>query len=285
MNPFLGILFGLLSMLGYGLSNAIAKVPSGKIGSVRTVFYRNIFVSLFLFIILLFTDFTLSPLYIILALIISLIGYIPLLFFYKALSVGKVGIVSPVANSSVIWTILLSIIFFKESLTATQVLAMLFIITGIFLVSVNFRDLRNSSLFTLSSGVPYAIITSLLWGLTFFLFKIPVNILGPFLTSFIIELGIAIYSGIHLYTSQKSLAIKEKSMLPYLISIALFGTAGTLFFNLGISLYSVSIVSALTFSSPWIAALYGKIVYKEKLSIMQYMAIAFVVLGLVVISL
>lgn len=113
MDASIGIIFGIIAMLGYGLSNAISQIPSKQLGSRKTIFYRNIFISIFLFIILIafLKDATFSIKYIFITFVISLISYIPLLTFYKALKFGKVGIIVPIASSSVIFTVLFSIIF------------------------------------------------------------------------------------------------------------------------------------------------------------------------------
>lgn len=282
----LGIIFGLIAMLGYGLSNPISKVPVKRIGSIKTIFFKNIFVSFLLLITLLFSlsDTNFSGTYILITFLISFVGYIPLLTFYKALKVGKVGIISPIANSSVIFTILFSIIFFKESLALTQIISIFIIISGIVLISLNFKDLKKSHLFKISSGVPFALITCLLWGLVFFLFKIPVMILGPILTSFIIEFGIMIYSGINLKIAKISFNLPKNKILIYIFFVAFFGAIGTLFFNLGVKMYDVSVVAALTFANPLVATLYGKFVYKEKLNIFQGIAIVFILVGITYIS-
>jgi transporter family protein len=286
MEVSIGILFGIIAMFGFGFSNAISQVPSKEIGSRKTIFFRNIFVSILLLILLLFfldeTNFSIK--YIFIAFVISLVGYIPLVTFYKALKTGKVGIISPIANSSVVFTVLFSIIFFGESLSFIQLFSIVFIIFGIILVSLNFNDIKISHLFKKASGVPYALITCFLWGLVFFLFKIPVNVLGPILTSFIIEFGIMIYSGMHLRLSKINFDIPNKKILTCVFLVAFFGAIGTLFFNLGIKTSNVSIVAALTFSSPLVSILYGKFVYKEKLSLQQYTAIIFIVIGIASIS-
>ncbi len=280
------ILFGLIAALGFGLSNAISQVPSKKLGAKKTVFYRAIYLSLILFFVLVsFIDsVVLSWKYVLFTLGISFIGYFSLISFFKALKVGKVGIVSPIANSSVVFTILFSLIFFGEVLSLFQIFSVLLILLGIILVSINLKDFRNSHLFDFSSGIPYALLTTFLWGLVFFLFKIPVDVLGPILTSFIIEFGVLVYSGIHLFFSSEGFSIKDKSVLKHLFFVALFGAIGTLFFNLGISRGAVSIVAALTFANPLIATLYGKFVYKEELYLQQYLAIIVIVLGVVMIS-
>ena len=136
----------------------------------------------------------------------------------------------------------------------------------------------------MSSGIPYALITCFLWGLVFFLFKFPVTILGPILTSFIIEFGILIYSGINMKFSKIPLKLKDPKILIYVFFVALFGAIGTLFFNLGIKAYDVSIVATLRSANPLVATLFARFVYKEKLIKKQWVAISLILLGIIIIS-
>jgi len=286
MDVPLELVFGLLAMLGYGLSNAMAKVPARKLGSRNAIFLRGIFVSLLLLIILLSfsRETSFSPTYILIGFIISVVAYLGFNTFYKALELGKVGIVSPIANSSVIFTIVLSIFFFNESLTWIQVFSIVLITIGIMLISINFKDLENSHLFEISSGIPFALVTCLLWGLVFFLYKIPIIILGPILTSFIIEFGMLISAGTDLKISKTYSNLPNKKETIHIFFVALFGAAGTLFFSLGVNMSDVSVVAALAFANPLISTIYGKFLYKENLSIPQYVAIFLMLTGIILIS-
>jgi len=272
-------------MLGFGLSNGISQIPAKNIGSEGTIFFRNVFMSVFLLIILSFfiSETNFSRTYILIAFFISFIAYIPLLTFYKALKLGKVGIIAPISNSSVILTILLSIIFFKESFGWMQLFSIILIISGILMISINFNDFKNSHLFNISSGVPFALISFVLWGFSFFLFKIPVTVLGPILTSFIIEFGILIFSIINIKVSKNYLKFPHINMLIYIFFVAFFGTIGILFYNLGIKILDVSIISVLSFANPLVSTLYGKFVYNEKLSMLQYIAILLILIGIIFI--
>ncbi|MBW6461842.1 MAG: EamA family transporter [DPANN group archaeon] len=112
----------------------------------------------------------------------------------KALSLGKLGIMSPIANSSIIFTVLFSVLLFNESLTSIKLGSILLIVLGVIFISVNFKDLKNYNIFSLANGIPYALISCVLWGLMFTLYKIPVIVIGPILTALIIEIGIFIIS-------------------------------------------------------------------------------------------
>jgi drug/metabolite transporter (DMT)-like permease len=47
---------------------------------------------------------------------------------------------------------------------------------------------------------------------------------------------------------------------------------------------NVSVVAPLTFANPLISIIYGKFVYKEKLSTYQYLAIILILIGIILIS-
>ncbi len=285
-NISVGILCGMAAMLGFGLSNAISQTPVKEIGSTRTVFFRNMFTSAMLLALVTFyaKSINFSIRYILIAFVISLIGYIPLLTIYKALKRGKVGVVSPIGNSAVIFTVLFSVLFFGESLSKAQSLSIACIIAGIILISIDFRDIRRSHIFTLSSGVPYALVTCLLWGLLFFLYKIPVDVIGPILTSFMIEFGVLIQCLAHMKISRTSFDKPKAKTLRYIFAVAFFGVIGSISFNIGIGLADVSIVAAIAFANPLVAVMYGKFVYKETLRLQQWAAVLMILIGIVVIS-
>ncbi|MFH1432910.1 MAG: EamA family transporter [archaeon] len=286
MDLSLGIVFGLIAMAGFGLHTAISQVPIRSVGIVRTIFFRNIFTSSILLAgVLLFQQHaTLSLKYVGIALAISFMGYIPLVMFFKALNSGKVGVVTPIANSSVIFTILFSILFFGESLSGVQTLSIALIVLGIVLISVDFGGLKNSMLLKVSSGVPYALVTSVLWGVVFFLFKIPVDVLGPILTAFVTEFGIMIFAAANMGLMRMKFTVPDKKDIRYIGIASFFGAIGALAYNYGITFADVSIVAALTFANPLVSTLYAKIVYREKLCTLQYLAILLMIAGIVLIS-
>ena len=230
----LGIIYGLISMFGFGISNAIAKVPSSAIGSRKTIFYRGMGISFVMLVLLIvFREGVVwSVPYMLLAIAIAIFAYIPFATFYHALTKGSVGVVSPIANSSVIITVLLSVLFFGEGLAVLAWAAIGAIVLGIVLLSVDFQDIKRSHLFDIASGIPYAMVSCLLWGVVFFLFKIPVTVLGPILTTFLIETGVWLSSYVHTRIGKISLRLPTRRILWSILVVAIFGSLGTLFFNL-----------------------------------------------------
>jgi drug/metabolite transporter (DMT)-like permease len=281
-----GILFGLLAMLGYGFSNALTQTPARKLGATRTVFYRNIVTSSLLLIIVLVARGThpVSWSGIALALLLSAIGYIPLWAFMRAARTGKLGVIVPVGDSALVVTVLLSVLLFGEILGGGRILAVSVIFAGILLISMNIRDWRKSHLFDPASGVGYALIACVGWGIVFALWKYPVTLIGPFLTAFLIEFGGLVISATHLAATE-GFGGADRNTLALVLLLGLGGTAGTLFYNLGISTAAVSVVIAFSSSKSWISALYGHFVHHERLRAQQYCGIAITIGGLVLLAL
>jgi drug/metabolite transporter (DMT)-like permease len=280
-----GVIFGLLAMIGFGMSNAMSRIPSQALGGIKTIFYRGLGVNILQFFILIF----LFPKVIVwqgvlIAFVIAIFSYLPIMFFYKGLNLGKVGLISPVANSSAIVTILLAVVFFREALNFSQIASGVLIIIGIVFLSVNFKELKNSQLFKISSGVPFALAACIGWGIFFFVLKYPVTLIGPILTSVIIQFFILIISAIHLRATRTDFSLPA-GFAKYFIPIALFSVLGPLAYNYGIKTSAVSLVAMFYMANPLLATVYARIAYKEKLSVQQYAAICVIIIGVAGISL
>jgi len=285
-SELLGILFALIASLTYGLSAAMAKVPVQIIGSVRSIFWRNIVVIIVLLLVLAITSFGYAfnlgaALFTIL---IALIGYIGLLLFYHALKTGKVGIIAPIVSTTSIFTALFSFLFFGEILPQSKMMAILTIVLGIGLFSLKLKNFRNSAFFQKESGVPYALLTCFLWGLMFSFYRIPISTFGPVYTSFFLELGVVIFSFCTLLISKKSLKPPEKNLGKHLLVIGLLAALGTFFYNWAGQLISITIVGAVTATRSVVAAFYGKKVFKEIFEPKQIIGIALTLIGLVALA-
>ena len=274
-------------MFGFGLSMAISQVPVRLIGGEKTIVFRNLFVSILLAIPLFFIDpnFAVGANNWWLMGLIVVIGYLPLLAYFKAINVGKVGIITPIANSSSLVTVLLSVIFFREILLPVQMLAVALIIGGIILLSVNFRDWRSSTLLKAGEGIPYAVFAMFGWGLVFFLYKFPVTSFGALPAAFLIEAGILICSVLYAKSKNISLSLPPKAALLPIIAVAVLAALASAFLNLGFARANVSIVAPLAFAGPLLAALYGRLFYGEKLTTYQWGAVLVILAGIVILAL
>ncbi len=285
-----GILFGLLAFIGYGLSDAVVAVPVRAMDMRRLIFYRNLIIaSLLLLAVLLFGAWpTVSALWWFLGIGIVLFGFIPLATYYIAIQRGKLGIIAPIAKSSLLVTVLLAVVFLGESLTVMQTIALCLILFGIILLSVKFDDFKNSDLFSLRHGVPFALLSCLGWGVVFFLFKFITVHFGPLFSALLVESGVLAGATLCLLAAPKERKrlwhLPSGRILTHIIIIAVTTLIGTTSYMYGVSLAPVSIVTALAFSSPIVAVLYGRIALKEQLRPLQYVAGVLVVAGIIMIA-
>ncbi len=280
------VFMALFALLLLGLSSAFSKIPTGKIGPERVIVFRGVFNVIILGIILAFNFPAVSswadlPY----ALLIAVFGYFPLLFFLKALHLGKMGIVSPISSSYSLITALFAVIFYHEKLNIFQFLCILAVVLGIILISINFRDFKNSHLFDKKSGIGLALLAALFWGIYFFLIKIPTQHFGTYFTSFLVETVILISALISLFWTKKfDLRLPDGMTTSYLFLVSITVSIGVLFYYQALNTGSVAIVSAIGSSAPLIVTMYGAIFMKERLKLQQYCGMVVILLGIIGLS-
>ncbi|MBI4173665.1 MAG: EamA family transporter [Candidatus Aenigmarchaeota archaeon] len=281
---FFGIVFGLVAMAAYGLSSFLTPVAVRKYGLVRPIFYRECFAAIFMLAFILATS-QWAPItadVLLLTLAISLLGFFPVITLFKALSIGKLGINVPIANSSVLYTVLLSAIFYREAISLQQAIAIALVVVGVVFISFRPGQLKAANLRHTAAGATYAFATSLIWGLVFFLWKIPVNIIGPVMTAFILESGMVLWSAGWL-RFQVGMRIRRKDLL-FLAGFGLLVALGTMSYNIGISLAGVSVVAPLTFSYALLVAVLARLFNNERLTRLQYLSMVFIVCGIILLT-
>lgn len=168
----ISVLAGLGGMFGWGTSDFLANQSSEKIGHFKTFFWSQVAGLALVGIICLFVlpTFSFSPL-LILLLLVSGIGYaLGYLFFYKGFEIGNVSVVSAVINLQNIFVIGIAFFLFGQRITGIQVPALLLLLVGVTLVSVNPNDLRKGKV-SLVIGVRETLIAAVLFGVFFW----PVN--------------------------------------------------------------------------------------------------------------
>lgn len=285
----MAIVFSLVTLIGWGLENALAKKYSKSLSPSKLVVYRNLttvcITALALTIFWSKTVFNLN--YIILGLFLAVLGYVGYICLLKGLEKGNLGLVSPVSSSRIVISAIVGTTLLKDNLSVLQWFLILIIFIGVALSSINPKNLKSSGLFTLKSGIPFALLNALIWGIVFPFYSVPSAILGAFLFSFILEV-----TGLFLSLAQTRLNSKpiklSKSELKQnflgLFMIGITGGLGSVFVNLGYATGHIGIVSAISSAVPLIAVTYGKFVYKETLTKRQVIAVALMIVGIVLLA-
>jgi len=283
----LGILFGIIALISWGSADAFTKKLTNKVGAYHSVLYRSLFSALILLFASLYFTGTIFPSLNVFFLLlgISFIGYLAYVFYVKGIEAGNVSVISPIAHSSVIVTVLLSLFFFRESITLLQAIAMAVIITGVILISFKYSELKKSR--KRIKGLGFALATLVGWGLLFFLWKLPLSYTSPFIAAFYIEALIFIFALISAIPLKKKLLAPKTDKITGILALFV-GTVlaiGSLFYTLGINLEFVSLVAPIAAASPFIAVIFSRIFLKEMLELNQKIAVAMIIIGLIVIAL
>lgn len=282
------IILGLINMLGMGLANSIAKKPIQALGEVNFLVKRTQLTSLGLFIVLVFyfLSANFNFIYIIFSLFLSFIVYLGMMFMYQSFKVGKLGVVSPIASSYPLISIFLTVIFFHVNISYQQVLAILIIFLGVIMCSLNFHDFKKSLFFDRKSGILQAMLASILMGSFFFLSQFPNRELGPYLSSFIFEIGMLFCAVTHSFflpkVDEKQIT-KKVNLLIYVVAI--LSVLAIVFFYFGLRFYNAPVILASSGASPLVVLVYGSLVYREKLSVKQIIASGLMIVGIILLSL
>lgn len=288
MATTLSLLLGTLAMITMGIANAMGKIPSKRSGIEPFLFYRGIIICIIFGLVAwrLTDPSQYDLLFIAFALLLSAFFYFALAYLYKAVAIGKVGLVSPVTTLNVAISLTLTTILLKVPLSLPQILLIIMIIIGILVLSLDFKDFSASNIFDKSSGVPYAMITALLWGVLFFLVQFPIKHLGAYLTTFLLDFGILICAVVkNIFVAKDFRPHSVANSWKHIVGVAIFSAIGALAMYLGMQVANSAIVIAVSTASPLSAMLYGRIFYKEKLSPLQYGAIIIVILAIVALGL
>ena len=222
--------------------------------------------------------------YTLISLGIALLGYLPLMFFFKAINRGKIGVITPISNSSIVVTVLFSVLFFGEKLSFMRMVSIAIISFGIILISVDFKDIKKNHLSNKENGIFFALISMFLWGVVSALYKIPVMVIGPIMTTFIVEAGILLSSGIAMIREKRSFFLKDGKTAFQTALVALFGAIGVLSYNFGLGVSNINFAASLTSCSPLVATLYGKYFCQEEIKKNQWFAIFILMGGIILLS-
>lgn len=293
MSALLGIGSGVASMVGYGLSNVAAKPLASSLGSNRAIAYRQILVATLLGGVACYMGgpAPLDASAVGYTVLVSILGYLPLLLFFQGLRIGKVGIISALTQAKIIVTASLSVLFLAEGLSVIQILGLLLVFAGLVALSLSRDEMaaaadNNAGLLRLARGAGYALSAGVLWGVVFFLFKFCVSRVGPWVASFVIELTVLCCSALHVLLTEGTLRTSgvTRNTLLLVLAGAISAAFGTLFFNVGITYSNVSVVCTFTFSAAAVSAVAGWIFLGERLDRRQIISVAAVIAGVVCVS-
>lgn len=288
------ILFSFLAMICWGTGDFFAQKTVRKIGDFKALLWINFLGGLALtpFVIkdfpLIFSGWNLVSL-----LALSLIQLLYGLFLFKAYDKGKLSVVEIVMIGELPLTIILGLVFFGEHLTLLQLLVVIAIIFGVFLVSKSqstWRDKLKILLFgrkfLWEKGVFMAVFAVLFSSVYNFFTAFNSREISAFTAVWFPWLLSSLFLIVYVFFKEDFSAFLQTSKKSYrlILSASLLDTLGWLFFALAVVSENLSIITAIVSGYAVISMFLGVRFNREKIGTWQYVGAAVVLTGAVVMS-
>jgi len=291
----MGIIYVLIGALCFAISNAYWKKLTATIPYQIGMFYRGIFATI-IFSVLYFgfrqadffkywvvRDIVLDKEFI-LSIALSVFNIFGLVFFLQGIQKAPVSVVVPVSSLK-IFTIITAVFVMGELWYNNYLIAFILSTLGLFLLYFKRAEVQQAN--TFKKGILYGIASSFFWGSSFALYKFPIAWWGPLGFSLIIE-SVAMLFGLVLVIkdglmNQLTAYLKLIHIKAYLILGALL-VIGGLAINMSYGYLPVVVINILIIGSQIISVLIGYFIYKERLSIQQWIGLAFIIASFFVVA-
>jgi uncharacterized membrane protein len=281
------MLYPFLGPIGYGISNALNKITASAVGTQRAIivqtFFMAIILSTFGYVFGWFK--TWDTFWVLFCFAVGVSSYYGLVNFMKAVVVGKVGIVLPIVDLSVVVSALCAFFFLGQSISFYGILFMLVILVGAVIMSLDFSIIRKGLVW--EAGTFFAAAASFIWGVEYFIRTFPIQEIGSLSTSLLIEIGVCVTACIHLFYFKKENFFGKISHKIYGTGfvIACFASLGTMGINMSIASFGGPITFAILGARPAVSGLIGYFYFRERLTTKQIFAMVLIMVGVVGVSL
>jgi len=276
-------LYALIALTSWGIESIFDKKSLKKLNPCNALSVRYFFVAIWLIItVILFSQLKFPSQELIPYLLFTdLIGAAAIIFFFKAIKETTVSLGLAIAKNYFLVTVAISVLLFNETLSLTQIFAVLLILCSVFLLSFEKKEKK----LVLGKGVVFALLTLVGWGAYFALIKPIVLELGALNASLynesIIFLMILFYS----ILTKKELKLQEKKSNAFAFIASILLVIGSVAYNYSIILIGASLTAIAVAPTPIISSVLAKVFLKEKLSLVKYSAIIVSVIGLILLFL
>lgn len=288
----IGIIAAFVACLMWGLGDFSIQRSVRKIGGVGTLFWISLAGTIFLLPFILknltdiFTDFYSLKL----LLITSVISIISGLLFFKALAVGKISVIEPIMSLELIFTVLIGIFLLREIVAWLQLLLIILVFSGIFLVVKKSppRWFWQKWFFQkkLESGVIIALVSVTMVSLMNIFIGVTSQKINPVIVIWFIHCFITLALMIWLLWQKNNtkIFIDLKNNWKLLLMTSFFDVSAWLAYAIAVTKLPISITIAITESYMALAVGLGIFINKEKLYKHQYLGIALTLIAVIILA-
>ena len=286
------MIYGLAAALGWGLSDLWAAMSGRRIGSGRTVVVAQVAAAVVVTILVLIARPDLSGIPRVAPWLVpnAFLGAAAFGTLYRGLQLGPIAVVSPVLASYAVVPVLLSVVLLGETLPGWEVAGVVVTIAGVVLTSTDPKALRAGTR-TKPAGLPWAIASTLLFGVATYVMGWAAKEAG-FLPSLwfgrLTMTSVVLIAALVLWVWSRSTGeVRDPvapSMLRLAVLVGVMELVGTIAYARGAEVGLVSIVTAASATYPLIPVLGGVVLLHERPVPTQYLGIAMVIGGLLLLG-
>ena len=281
------VIFGLLSALGLGFSDLVGAAVTRRLGVLRIALGVHL------------SSVAMTTIYLVAAASLdvisfrhwgalvglSVMGFALYLGFYRALQLGPVAIVSPIVSTNAVVVVLLAMVFLGERLSAGQAVGVAATIAGVVLASVDLSGVRSGDSL-IGRGVLIALAATLGIGLWSYSIGVLSKDLGWFLPIYVNRLlTLAILAPVSVARRAWPWQRLTKTVGVGLALVAILETGSLFAFARGAEVGVISILAAASTTYPIVPILGGVLFFRERLAMSQWVGLAIVLVGLLVLGL
>ncbi len=283
---------GLIVMFLWGLGSFIQSKIAKEIGTLKMLFIANLLTLTTTLLLLFFYEININWITFLLLFFSGLFLVLGIYSFYKGVEIGEISVVAPISGAYSIITVMLSVIFLNETVSAMKWMAIIIMLLGISLISIDFgklgkskKGLREAFLSMFFQGFAFFILGMATKGIAFFGYKAMIT---DVYTVFIISALINTMFFYLLIFSQKGVPKKKDFSIRTVVVLGLTSIifmAAWIIFNLGLKKSSLTLHVPISSLSPMITVLLAVLFMKEKLRFSQIIGIVVTMVGVFLIGL
>ncbi|MFV9507237.1 MAG: DMT family transporter [Oscillochloridaceae bacterium umkhey_bin13] len=278
----MGVIYGLLAALGWGAGDFMLSRISRSLGARQALFFVQLVgITAIGLVLLVRRDLPPSnPGLWALAVGVNLFNVAGTVLLYRALTIGTLAIVSPIAASFAVVTAVLAVLG-GERLAPLAWAGVALVVTGVIVVS---RPPSIGGTAASLEGAPAAVGAAICYGIFFYLLSPVTTGLGiawPIMVGRVLAVIVAI--GL-LAAAREAPRIPPRRTWGRLILATSFDTAAFLAYNLGIATAYVSVVTALASIFSAVTVLLAWVILRERLAASQWAGVAALLCGVLLVS-
>ena len=281
-----GFVLGTLAAISWGFADVFVTYLTRRGGFFRTLLFTQIFGVVLLLIVAFAVGDLPGPSTWQLLVLAALAPVAVAAYggFYKALELGPIAIVSPIASANGAVVVLLAVLVLGESLSAVQALGCLLVLGFIVLAALEPRTEGTQQ--GNGTGIRLALIASAAFGGYLFVLATISEDLGWLVPILIARsMTVTVLAAVALTRLPPSAGAFGRVGVLGCAAAGTLDAAGYLVFNRGAEIGEVAITSAAAASYPVIPILVGLLALRERVAWHQLVGVGGVLFGMIVLSL